>query len=69
LISSRGKAPQPSRSIPHRTRDADGTGLSKSLQPSRDVDPIAEQIVALNDDVADEDADPKIASASLAMAS
>src|SRR5262249_4016907 len=45
--------------VPNNTRDADDTGLSKSLQPSRDVDPIAEQIVALHDDVADVDADPK----------
>src|SRR5262249_25664635 len=39
--------------VPYRTRDADGTGFSKRLQPGRHVDPIAEKVVALNDYVAD----------------
>ena len=45
--------------VPHSARDANPTRLSKGLQPSGDVDPIAEKIVALNDNVADVDADPK----------
>jgi hypothetical protein len=43
--------------IPYRTRDANSTGLRKSLQPGRNVDGIAKEIVALDDDVADVDAD------------
>ena len=45
--------------IPHRTRDANPARLRKSFQPGRDIDGIAEEIVALHDDVADVDADPK----------
>ena len=45
--------------VPNSTRDANPARLRKSLQPGRDIDGIAEQVVALNDDVADVDADPK----------
>ena len=45
--------------VPNRTRDANPARLRKSLQPGRDIDGIAEEIVALNHDVADVDADPK----------
>jgi hypothetical protein len=43
----------------HRTRDADPTRLRESLQAGSDIDGIAKEIVALNDDVADMDADPE----------
>src|SRR5216684_647415 len=45
--------------IPHYTRDANSARLRQSFQASRDIDGIAEEIVALNNDVADVDADPK----------
>jgi hypothetical protein len=37
----------------HSARDADPSWLRKTFQPSRDIDRIAEQIVALHHDVAD----------------
>jgi len=43
--------------IPHRTRDANSARLRESLQAGSDVDGIAEEVVALNDDVADVDPD------------
>jgi len=45
--------------VPHSTRDANPARLRKSLQTGRDIDGVAEEIVALNDDVTDVDADPK----------
>jgi hypothetical protein len=36
-----------------RGRNANRAGLGKRLQPGRDVDPVAEQIDAIDDDVAD----------------
>src|ERR1700722_13169687 len=42
-----------------RRRDADATGFGDALQPSRDVDAITENIIALNEDVAEVDPDPK----------
>ena len=42
--------------IPHHPRDANPTRLRKGLQPGRYVHGVAEQIVALNDDIADVDA-------------
>src|SRR6516165_3935989 len=41
--------------ISDSTGNANPTRLRKSLQPSRDIDGIAEKVVALNDDVADVD--------------
>jgi hypothetical protein len=41
----------------HSTRDANPARLREGLQPSRDIDGIAEEIVVLNDDVANVDAD------------
>jgi hypothetical protein len=43
----------------HSTRHANPTGFSKSLQTGRNIHGIAKEIVALNDYVADVDADPK----------
>src|SRR6266446_10902903 len=45
--------------IPHHTGDANPARLRESLQSGRDIHGVAEEIVALNDDVADVDADPK----------
>jgi len=42
------------------TRDANSARLRISLQAGRDIDGIAEQIVALNDNIADVDADPEL---------
>src|SRR5690348_6113903 len=39
--------------VPHRTRDTNSSRLRESLQAGRDIDGIAEEIVALHDDVAD----------------
>ena len=38
-------------------RDADAAGLGQRLQPGRDIDAVAEEIAALDDDVAEIDAD------------
>ena len=40
-----------------RARDADAAGLAQRLQPGGDVDAVAENVVAVDDDVADIDAD------------
>jgi hypothetical protein len=40
-------------------RDADSAGLSQRLQSRRHVDPVAVEIVVLDDHVADVDADPE----------
>ena len=37
----------------------DAAGLGDALDPRRDVDAVAEDVVALDDDVADIDPDPK----------
>jgi len=42
-----------------RRRDADAAGFRNTLQPSRDVDAITENIIALNKDVAEVDPNPK----------
>ena len=39
--------------------DADAAGLRNSFKPRRDVDAVAKDIVVVDDDVADMDADPK----------
>ena len=43
--------------IPNNARDADPARFCKSLQPGRDIDGIAEEVVALHHDVADVDPD------------
>src|ERR1700677_4725112 len=43
-----------------RRRDADATGFGDALQPSCDVDTVTENIIALNEDVAEVDTDPKL---------
>jgi hypothetical protein len=43
----------------HNTGDANPTRFRKSFQPGRDIDGIAEEVVALNHDVADVERDPK----------
>src|SRR6185437_13892558 len=43
--------------IGDRARDVDRTGLGQSLDPRRDIDAVAVNVVALDDDVADIDAD------------
>ena len=40
-------------------RDADGAGLGQRFKPGSDVDPIAENVVAVDDHVAKVDADPQ----------
>ena len=41
----------------HPPRDADPAGVGQRLQPGRDVDAVAPDVVAIHDDVADIDAD------------
>ena len=41
-------------------RDADAAGFGKGLEPGRDVDAVAVEIVALDDDVAEIDADAEL---------
>src|SRR5439155_9058028 len=43
--------------IPHRTGNANPARLRKSLQSGRDINSVAKEVVALDDDVADVDAD------------
>src|SRR2546421_13118976 len=45
--------------IPHHTGYADAPGLGESLQPGGDIDAVAENVVAIGDNVAEIDADPK----------
>ena len=45
--------------VAHAARDADAAGLGQGLQPGRDVDAVAEDVAALDHDVADIDADAK----------
>ena len=41
-------------------RDADGTGLGERLEPGGDVDAVAENVVAVDDDVAEINPDPQL---------
>jgi hypothetical protein len=43
----------------HPRRDADAAGVSQPFEPRGDIDPIAENVAVLDDDVADIDADAK----------
>src|SRR6266478_2035319 len=45
--------------VPNSTRDANPARLRKSLQAGRDINGVAEEIVALHDDIADVQPDPK----------
>src|SRR5208282_3664710 len=52
---------EPTRGILlHARRDADAAWLSQAFEPSRDVDPIAEDVAVLDDDIADLDADAEL---------
>ncbi len=44
-------------------RDADGAGLGQRLEPGGDVDAVAEDVVAVDDHVAEIDADPQFETA------
>ena len=46
--------------VVRRGRDADRTGLGEGFQPGGDVDPVAEQVVAVDHDVADMHADAEL---------
>src|ERR1700730_19179914 len=46
-----------------RLRNADGTRLGERLEPGSDVDAIAENVVAVDDDVAEIDPDPQLETA------
>ncbi len=46
--------------IAHGTRDADAAGLGKHLKTRRDVDAVAEDVVLLDDDIAQIDADAEL---------
>ncbi len=46
--------------IAHGARDANAAGLGQSLQPRGDVDAVAEDILAVDDDVAEIDADAQV---------
>ncbi len=41
-------------------RNADSAGLRQCLEPGGDVDPVTENIVAVDDHVAEIDADPQL---------
>jgi len=45
--------------VAHHPRDADAPGLGQCLQPGSDIDPVAEDVVAVDDHVAEIDADPE----------
>src|SRR5215469_3647906 len=49
--------------VVNRLRDADGARMGESLKPGGDVDPIAEDIVAVDNHIAEVDADPKLETA------
>ena len=51
-----------------RLRDADAARLGDAFQPRGDVDAVAEDVVALDDDVADIDADAEFDARSAAPA-
>ena len=42
-----------------RSRDADATGFGDACQPCRDIDAVAENVVTLDQDVAEVDPDPE----------
>ena len=43
-----------------RLRHGDAAGPGDAFEPRRDVDPVAEQVVALDDDIAEIDPDPEL---------
>ena len=45
--------------LPHGARDRDAAGLGQLLEARRDVDPVAIEVVALDDHVAEVDSDPE----------
>ena len=47
----------------HGLRNADGAGLGERLEAGRDVDAVTKDIVAIDNDVAQVDADPKLKTA------
>ena len=49
--------------VVHGLRDADGAGLGERLEPGGDVDAVAKDVVAVDDDVAEIDADPQLETA------
>jgi hypothetical protein len=49
----------PTNLVAHHPRDADPTGLGQRLQARRDIDPVAKNVVALDNDVVEIDADAK----------
>src|SRR5271165_6987004 len=52
---------EPTRGILlHARRDADAAWLSQAFEPSRDVDPIADDVAILDEDIADIDADAEL---------
>ena len=44
----------------HRARHRDPAGLGDAFDPRRDIDPVAENVVALDDHVAEIDADAEL---------
>src|SRR5207302_4284086 len=46
--------------IVHARRDADAAGLGERFEPCRDVDPVAEQVIVLYDDITEIDPNPKM---------
>jgi hypothetical protein len=46
--------------IPDHPADANPAGIGQGFQPRRDVDPVAEDVVALGDHVAEVDPDPEL---------
>ncbi len=46
--------------IAHDPADADPAGIGQPLQPRRDIDAIAEDVVSVDDDVTDVDTDAKL---------
>jgi len=52
-----GDADFPVNLVAHLARDADAAGFDQRLQPRGDIDAVTEEIVALDDDFAQIDAD------------
>jgi hypothetical protein len=46
--------------VPRSSRDADRARLGEGFQPGRDIDPIAEQVLAVDHDIADMHADAEL---------
>ena len=46
--------------VVHRPRHADAAGLGQGFEPRRDVDPVAVDVVVVDDDVAEIDADAEL---------